>query len=187
MFKIFNEIIRKIFLKNRSLLILGEKKNLKMGNNVVFDGKVIFDLRAGGQIIIGDNCYFSEGVIVKPFGGIIEIGQSCSFNPYCVLYGHGGLIIGNYVRIATHTVIIPSNHKFDQIDVPIYLQGLNTKGVAIGNDVWIGAGVTILDGSQIDDGAIIAAGAVLNSKVNRMLIYGGVPAKQIGSRIKDEK
>ena len=183
MFEFFKKILKKVNRKKKSILILGEKSNLKLGKNVVFDGKVIFDFRAGGQVIVGDNCCFSEGVIVKPFGGLIEIGDSCSFNPYCVLYGHGGLLIGNFVRVATHTVIIPANHNYDQIDVPIYLQGLNLKGIAIGNDVWIGTGVRILDGSQIEDGAIIAAGSVLNSKVNKMLIYGGVPAKQIGSRV----
>lgn len=52
----------------------------------------------------------------------------------------------------------------------------------IGNDVWIGARALILDGINIGDGAIIAAGAVVTKDVPPYAIVGGVPAKVIRSR-----
>ena len=55
----------------------------------------------------------------------------------------------------------------------------------IGNDVWIGANVTILDGLKIGDGAIIAAGAVVTKDVEPYSIVGGVPAKLIKKRFND--
>lgn len=163
--------------------IKGDRKRLKVGQNVVFDGKVIIDLTKGGEITIGKNTIIMEGVIINPFGGKITIGNSCSINPYCVIYGHGGLNIGNFVRIATHTIIIPANHVFDSIDIPIYRQGLTTKGVVIEEDVWLGAGVTILDGVSIGKGSIIAAGAVIKSSIEPLSIYGGIPGKLLKKRI----
>ncbi len=58
--------------------------------------------------------------------------------------------------------------------------------VTIGNDVWIGAGATILDGVNVGDGAIIAAGAVVNRNVKSYEDVGGVPARSIKFRFDQE-
>ena len=55
----------------------------------------------------------------------------------------------------------------------------------IGNDVWIGLGVTIQNGVTIGDGAIIAAGAMVVENVKPYTIVGGIPAKQIKQRFDD--
>lgn len=57
----------------------------------------------------------------------------------------------------------------------------------IGNDVWIGDGVTILGGCRIGDGACIAAGAVVTKDVEPYSIVGGVPAKHIKYRFTEEQ
>ena len=49
----------------------------------------------------------------------------------------------------------------------------------MGNNVWIGAKVTFLDGSFVDDNSIVAAGAVVNGIYPNNSIIGGVPAKII--------
>ena len=52
----------------------------------------------------------------------------------------------------------------------------------IEDDVWLGVGVTVLDGVRIGQGAVIAAGAVVTSSVPAGAIAGGVPARIIGMR-----
>ena len=59
--------------------------------------------------------------------------------------------------------------------------------VVIGNDVWIGANVTILNGVHIGDGAVIAAGAVVVKDVPPYTVVGGVPAKEIKKRFTAEQ
>jgi serine acetyltransferase len=56
----------------------------------------------------------------------------------------------------------------------------------IGNDVWICFSSTILQGATIDDGTIIAAGAVVTKTVPAYAIVGGVPAKIIRYRFNEE-
>ncbi len=127
--------------------------------------------------------------VIKPYAmlmtypsGQIKIGKNCSINPFCVLYGHGGLEIGDNVRIATHTVFIPANHNFDRLDLPISEQGLTKHGIKVCDDVWIGAGVTILDGCEIGKGAVIGAGSVITKSVEPYAIVVGVPGRTVKYR-----
>ncbi|MCX6132015.1 MAG: DapH/DapD/GlmU-related protein [Proteobacteria bacterium] len=57
-----------------------------------------------------------------------------------------------------------------------------TKRTTIGNDVWIGANVVILDGIDIGMGAIVAAGSIVTKDIEAFGIYGGIPAKFIRQR-----
>jgi maltose O-acetyltransferase len=54
--------------------------------------------------------------------------------------------------------------------------------VHIGNDCWIGARAIILAGVQVQDRAVIGAGAVVTRNVEASAIVAGVPAVQIGAR-----
>lgn len=56
------------------------------------------------------------------------------------------------------------------------------KPISIGNDVWIGTNVVVLDGVTIGDGVIIAANSVVNKNVEPYSIVGGVPARFIRHR-----
>lgn len=131
---------------------------------------------------IGDQCSIRSHAQLYTLGGSITIGNRCSVNPYCVLYGTGHLAIGNFVRIAAHTVIVAAMHRFDRRDVPIWEQGSEAKGITIEDDVWIGTGARILDGVRVGTGAIVAAGAVVVRDVPPFTIVGGVPAKVIRER-----
>lgn len=59
-------------------------------------------------------------------------------------------------------------------------------GITIANDVWIGAGVFIKDGTRIGNGAIVAAGSVVINDVPDYAIVGGVPAKLIHYRFPED-
>jgi acetyltransferase-like isoleucine patch superfamily enzyme len=136
----------------------------------------------GGSIAVGTASRLHRGVILATYGGAIEIGANSTVNPYCVLYGHGGLRIGNFVRIATHCVFVPANHGFERLDVPIAKQPVSARGIVIQDDVWIGANCVILDGVTIGTGAVVGAGAVVTRSIEPFSICVGNPARVIRSR-----
>lgn len=158
---------------NANKIFVGKSTNIAPGVRLDADD---------GTIKIGERCWIHPGALVLAYGGSISIGDDCTINPYCILYGHGGLSIGNGVRIAAHSVIIPSNHNFNNPDIPIYQQGVTKKGIKIGDDVWIGANVTILDGVTIGNGSVIAAGSVVNKDVPPFAVVGGVPIRILKTR-----
>jgi len=59
------------------------------------------------------------------------------------------------------------------------LDGPHIKPVRIGDHVWIGARALILKGVTIGDGAVVAAGALVNSDVPPGTLVAGIPARPI--------
>lgn len=139
--------------------------------------------RGGGAISIGKRTSLDRGVLLRAYGGVIRIGSDCTINPYSVIFGDGGLVIGNGVRIAAHTVIVPANHIFSDPDKFIFEQGESRLGITIEDDVWLGAGVRVLDGVNIKKGTVVGAGAVVTKSTEAFGVYVGVPAKKISSRL----
>lgn len=152
---------------------------VKIGAGSNLDFGITLNTRYGGRIVIGKKCTLVRGCQLRTYGGDIIIGDRCSINPYTILYGQGNLKIGNCVRIAANCVIIPSNHNFDRIDIPITDQGLTNRGIVIEDDVWIGCGVRVLDGVTISKGCVIGAGSVVTKSTEPYGVYVGIPAKLI--------
>jgi len=160
----------------------GGARRIAVGPDSRIGPGAVLATTGGGEIRIGARCAIHDGALLMTYGGAITVGDDCSINPYCVLYGHGGLTIGDQVRIAAHVVIIPANHRFERRDVPIMDQGMTREGVRVADDVWIGAGARILDGCTVGRGAVVAAGAVVTEDVPPWAVVGGVPARVIGTR-----
>jgi acetyltransferase-like isoleucine patch superfamily enzyme len=76
--------------------------------------------------------------------------------------------------------ITDGNHSFDQVGELIRFQGLETREIHIGNDVWIGAKATIIH--DLGDGAVIGANAVVTKPVPAETVAVGVPARVVRHR-----
>ena len=117
--------------------------------------------------------------MIMTYSGDIGIGDNCSLNPFAIVYGHGGARIGNGVRIAVHTVIIPANHNVVSDGKPLHLSGFSAKGIDIDDNVWIGTGSRVLDGVTIGKNVVVAAGGVVTKSVANNETVAGVPARVI--------
>lgn len=158
------------------------KPYVSIGKGTVIEKGVVLSTQYGGKIKIGNNCILYRNSSLITHGDDIIMGDNSTVNSYSVIYGQGGCIIGNGVRIAALSSIIPSNHIFSDIEKPIYEQGLSCKGIKIEDNVWIGSGVRILDGVKISEGCVIGAGSVVTKSTEPFGVYVGVPAKLLKLR-----
>ena len=121
-----------------------------------------------------------SSVVIQPSfntdcGKNLHFGKRIFINSGCKFQDQGGIYIGDDVLIGHNCVIATINHDLD----PDKRADMSFAPVHIGNKVWIGANVTILPGVSIGEGAIVAAGAVVNKDVKARTIVGGVPARFI--------
>ncbi len=161
-------------------VLTGLAENLVLGSNVQIEPGAVIEVgfEAGkGVIKIGDNSVIRRFAVLSSHGGNISIGRNCGVQTFCVLYGLGGLYVGDWTRIAAHTVIVPANHVYSDPTTEIKKQGLKKVGIKIGRDVWIGANCSILDGVTIGDGVVVGAGSVVTRDIPRAAIAVGNPAR----------
>lgn len=154
-------------------------------------------------VTLGTNCFIAETAQIfgEPGRGItvgndvriaadcflhgpIKIGDKVSLNPRIVIDGgKKGVTIGSHTRIATGVSIFAFNHCTNP-GMRIHEQGIESLGIEIGEDVWIGAQAGITDGVHIGNHAVIAMGAIVTRDVPDWAIVAGSPARIIGDRRK---
>lgn len=114
--------------------------------------------------------------------GPITVGQRVCINHRCSLDGgQAGITIGDDTRIAHSCSFYAFNHGMRR-NRPVWKQKPTSRGIKLGNDVWVGARVIITDGVTIGDHAIVGAGAVVTHDVAPWQIVAGNPATVIGDR-----
>jgi len=171
-----------VFISPRAKIKGGNR--IRLGDNVLIERDVMLIAGEPNSFIeIGNGTWLFYHCLLSTSGGWIKIGSNCTVNSFAVLYGHGGLEIGNGVRISAHVVIVPMNHIYKNPAIPIWLQGETRKGIKIEDDVWIGAGAKVLDGVKIGKGSVIGAGAIVTKDIPPYSVAVGVPAKVIKKRL----
>lgn len=109
-----------------------------------------------------------------------SVGKGSTLGKRCKIEGAD---IGCYVMMGEDVLILRRNHRFDNLNVPMALQGFSCdKLVNIDDDVWIGSRVIILPGVRIGRGSIIGAGSVVTKDVSPFTIVAGNPARYIKNR-----
>lgn len=155
---------------------------LKLGRQVYISALGHGHVEMGDNVSIGDFSRIVISTSLNNLGEFIAIGNNVGIGEFAYLGGAGGLEIGNDVIAGQYFSCHPENHVFTDLEKPIRLQGVERKGIKIGNNCWLGSKVTILDGVELGDGCIVAAGALVNQSFPANSIIGGVPAKLIKSR-----
>ncbi|WP_447008029.1 acyltransferase [Saccharothrix isguenensis] len=127
-------------------------------------------LRIGADSYIAGHAYVT---------GEVTAGSDCTVNPYATVRGR--VALGNGVRIGAHSSLLGFNHGFAP-DQPVHRQPLTSRGITVGDDVWIGSNVVVLDGVTIGDHCVIGAGAVVTKDLPPWTIAAGNPARPLRDR-----
>ena len=111
------------------------------------------------------------------YGYKIEIGNNFYSNHNLVILDFGGVSFGDNVFIGPNCGFYTSGHP---IDKSLRNEGLEyALPIKIGDNVWIGAGVSVLPGVTIGDNCVIGAGSVVNKDIPANCIAVGNPCRVI--------
>ncbi|MBN9312778.1 MAG: acyltransferase [Chryseobacterium sp.] len=134
-----------------------------MYQNSTIDVENTFFIHSGCDVMVFKNAKLKLG--------------SGYINRYCKIRCYEEITIGNNVAISENFTIWDSDaHE-------IIGNGNPTAPIVIGNKVWIGTNVTVLKGVTIGDGAVIAAGSLVNKDIPENCLAAGVPAKVIRTNV----
>ncbi len=179
------------------------RRNIWLGSRTVLDGAERVEVRPGGALRIGlgpfglTSAYDVSVVRVRPGARFVVDGMVSLQRGVRIVVDSGELRIGHGTNINGLTKILVADSVrigaectfswdvqiLDNDFHAITLDGVErpAKGpVIIGDKVWIGTRAVILKGVEIGNGAVVAAGAVVNRDVPPGTIVAGMPARVVG-------
>jgi acetyltransferase-like isoleucine patch superfamily enzyme len=160
----------KSYIHPKALLLIQNSKQLHIGEGVFIGANTVLlciddPNGAAGQsfLSIGKGTSIGEMNNIRAAGGRITIGEKCIFSQYISV-------------IAANHLIAKDQYMIDQA------WDTQKNFVEIGDDVWVGSGVSIMPGVRIGKGAILAAGSVVTKDVGEYEIVAGIPARYLKHR-----
>lgn len=140
----------------------GRSSILRMDENSILDCAG-FQFMYGADIILFKNAH-------------LVLGKNSFINSDCKIRCHKEITIGEDCAVSHDFTIMDSDaHELNG--------SRNTNPIHIGNHVWIGTRVTILNGVSVGDSAVIAAGALVTKDVPPRTLVGGVPARVLKENV----
>ncbi|MDO5089038.1 MAG: sugar O-acetyltransferase [Leptotrichiaceae bacterium] len=126
---------------------------------------------------VGKN-FWIESPFICDYGYNIKAGDNLYINYNCVILDCAQVTFGNNVMIAPNVGIYTAGHPLDPKSRHEDLLEF-AYPITIGNNVWIGANVTILPGVSIGDNSVIGAGSVVTKNIPENVVAVGNPCKVI--------
>ena len=148
------------------------------------------DLEAQRKILSGLLGRMGENVIFTPpfwcdYGYNISVGDLFYSNHNLIITDGAAVTFGNNVFIAPNCCFTTAEHA---IDPQQRRDGLEiAKPITVGNNVWIGAGATVLAGVTIGDNSVIGAGSVVTKSIPGGVVAVGVPCKVMRKITEEDK
>lgn len=142
---------------NKKRYIFYRMAGLSIEDRVVMVGPVSIRIDRTESVIIGRDSYLNSFTRFGCNNDPVKIGAGCQIGPHVSF------------ETVEHDIELNKNKR----------RGTRTKAIILKDHVWIGAGATILPGVTVGEGAVVAAGAIVNKDVKEYTVVGGVPARLI--------
>ncbi|MFZ2055470.1 MAG: DapH/DapD/GlmU-related protein [Candidatus Aminicenantales bacterium] len=167
-------------------ITLRHPHKIAIGDNTVIDDNVVLDAKGekNDGLRLGDSVYIGRNTILSCKEGSIAVGDYTNISANCSLLSETEINLGRYCFLAGHCYLVAGgNHSFDDVSRPIMFQPSVSKGgIRVGDDVWLGAGVIVLDGVTIGQGTVVGAGAVVTEPLPEFAVAVGSPARVVKDR-----
>jgi acetyltransferase-like isoleucine patch superfamily enzyme len=136
----------------------------------------------GARIDFGRFVWIGDGTKIRCHEGVVEIGAKSVLGQECTISAYKRVRIGEQCVIADRAMFIDFDHGVVEVERPIRVQGIYTRDVEVGSNVWIGYGACILRGVSVGDNSIVGTNSVVTKDVPANAVVAGVPARIVRMR-----
>ena len=166
-------------------VVLRHPHKIRIADDVVVDDNCLLDAKGdqNGGITIGRGVFIGRNTILSCKNGDISIGDGANIGFNCEVFSASRVTIGKRVLMAAYSYVIGGDHDFSDPSLPVLDQSRTSTGVTVGDGVWMGAGVKVLDGVVVGDRAVLGAGAVVREDVPPSAVAVGIPARVVARRL----
>jgi acetyltransferase-like isoleucine patch superfamily enzyme len=152
-------------------------------DGLVFFGRGLeLQVARDAQIEFGRFVWLGDGTKVRCHEGRVEIGAKTVIGQECTISAYKHVRIGEQCVIADRAMFIDFDHGVVEVERPIRSQGIYTRDVEVGSNVWIGYGACILRGVSVGDNSIVGTNSVVTRDVPANAVVAGIPARVIRMR-----
>ena len=135
-----------------------------------------------GRVVLGRWVHVGDETRLRAHEGTLRIGDKVVFGRGDTVNCYLDVEVGARTLVADWVYITDFDHRFDNLDLPIKDQGIVKSPVRIGPDCWLGVKVSVLRGSVIGRGCVVAAHAVVRGDIPDRSVAAGVPARVLKNR-----
>ncbi len=135
----------------------------------------------GAVMRFGPGCSVDRSLTLET-SGTIDVGARTIIGHHCTIAARSRVEIGSDCLIAELVSIRDHDHSAARTSVATRAQGEVVAPVRIGNNVWLGAKVTVLKGVTIGDGTVVGANAVVTDDLPSHCVAVGIPARIVKQR-----
>ena len=170
-------------IRNARFIRIG--KGVTIGTGTVVNGLSKQGVSIGDNVSLGQYVIIEATGVLTDLGAGLTIGKGSGLGAYSFIGAAGGVHIGDNVIMGQRVSFHSENHNFGSPDLDIKYQGVTREGIRVGNNCWVGVNVIFLDGVNVGEGCVIAAGSVLRGTYPANSLIAGVPANVKRSRLSE--
>jgi acetyltransferase-like isoleucine patch superfamily enzyme len=165
-------------------VVLRHPAKIRIGDDVTIDDQVVLDAKGASNhgITIGNGVFLGRGTILSCKDGDITLGDSVNIGFYSEIFSGSSVTVGRHGLFAAYTYLVGGGHEFERTDLAVLEQPRSSKGIAVGDNVWLGAGAKVLDGVRLGNDVVVGAGAVVTSDLPDGAVAVGIPARVVRQR-----
>jgi acetyltransferase-like isoleucine patch superfamily enzyme len=170
-------------------MVLRHPAKIRIGNGVTIDDLVVLDAKGTGNrgIEIGDGVFLGRGSVLSCKDGDIRLGDHTNLGFHCEVFSGSSVTVGHHGLFAAQAYLVGGGHSFEDEGRAVIDQPRTSRGISLGDNVWLGTGAKVLDGVRVGNDVVVGANAVVNGDLPDGAIAAGVPARILRQRATAER
>jgi len=165
-------------------VVLRHPHKIRFGDGVIIDDNCLLDAKGSDNqgITLGNGVFLGRNTILSCKDGDIFLDDGVNIGFNSQIASGSSVRVGKDGLLAAYCYLIGGGHEAGDPNQPIQDQQAVSHGVTLEDNVWLGAGVKVLDGVSIGADSIVGAGAVVSADLPQRSVAAGIPARVLRDR-----